>query len=231
MRNLFLALVLANLAFAAWSAWFSPDQRVGRSANEGLPALTLVSEVPEDLRSTGVVAEDATAPSSMQELAIILDGFSKTYAMTGWRLGYGVMPEELAKHVTKLMVNSNSCTATFTQRAALAALQGPQDAVDVMIAEFRRRRDVFIAGLNKIPGISCAMPQGAFYAFPNVMAVSRSSQEVADYLMQEGGVACLAGRDFGAYGEGYLRFSYANSLENLEKALARIADCMARLQG
>jgi aspartate/methionine/tyrosine aminotransferase len=129
------------------------------------------------------------------------------------------------------MVNSNSCTATFTQRAALAALQGPQDAVDVMIAEFRRRRDVFIAGLNKIPGISCAMPQGAFYAFPNVMAVSRSSQEVADYLMQEGGVACLAGQDFGAYGEGYLRFSYANSLENLEKALARIADCMARLQG
>ena len=172
-----------------------------------------------------------TAYDGMQDLAIILDGFSKTYAMTGWRLGYGVMPEELAVHVTRLMTNSNSCTATFTQRAALAALNGSQDPVDAMMAEFKRRRDVFVDGLNAIPGLHCAMPRGAFYAFPNVTEVSRSSQEVADYFLQEGGVACLAGRDFGAYGEGYVRFSYANSLTNLDKALERIAACVAKLRG
>jgi aspartate/methionine/tyrosine aminotransferase len=194
----------------------------------GIPVLT--DEIYARMIYDGAF-HSITAYAGMQDLAIILDGFSKTYAMTGWRLGYGVMPQELAAHVTKLMVNSNSCTATFAQRAGLAALQGPQDEVDAMIAEFRRRRDMFIAGLNGIPGISCTMPQGAFYAFPNVTAVSRSSQEVADYLMQEGGVACLAGRDFGEYGEGYLRFSYANSMENLNKALDRIADCMAQLQG
>jgi aspartate/methionine/tyrosine aminotransferase len=164
----------------------------------------------------------------MQELVIILDGFSKTYAMTGWRLGYGVMPEALATHVTRLMTNSNSCTASFTQRAALAALQGPQDPVDSMMAEFRRRRDVFIEGLNEIPGLRCAMPRGAFYAFPNVSAVSKSSKALADYLLQEGGVASLSGKDFGIYGEGYIRFSYANSLENLRKALDRIATCVEK---
>jgi aspartate aminotransferase len=162
----------------------------------------------------------------MQDLVIILDGFSKTYAMTGWRLGYGVMPEPLAVHVTRLMTNSNSCTASFPQRAAMAALQGPQDPVDDMMVEFRRRRDVFVEGLNAIPGLRCAMPRGAFYAFPNVNAVSTSSQALADYLLQEGGVACLAGKDFGAYGEGYIRFSYANSLDNLRKALERIAACV-----
>ena len=198
------------------------------AVQHGIPVLT--DEIYSRMIYDGAF-HSITAYEGMQDLAIILDGFSKTYAMTGWRLGYGVMPQELAEHVTKLMVNSNSCTATFAQRAGLAALQGPQDEVDAMIAEFRRRRDMFIAGLNDIPGISCAMPQGAFYAFPNVTAVSRSSKEVADYLMQEGGVACLAGQDFGEYGEGYLRFSYANSFDNLNKALERIADCMARLQG
>lgn len=172
-----------------------------------------------------------TAYDGMQDLAIILDGFSKTYAMTGWRLGYGVMPEDVAVQVTRLMTNSNSCTATFTQRAALAALTGPQDPVDAMMAEFKQRRDVFVEGLNAIPGLRCAMPRGAFYAFPNVSEVSGSSQEVADYFLQEGGVACLAGRDFGAYGEGYVRFSYANSLANLNKALERIATCVAKLRG
>ncbi len=171
-----------------------------------------------------------TAYDGIQELAIILDGFSKTYAMTGWRLGYGAMPEDLAAHVTRLMTNSNSCTATFVQRAALAALSGPQDPVDAMMAQFRKRRDTFIAGLNEIPGVRCAMPRGAFYAFPNMTDVSGSSQEVADYLLQEGGVACLAGRDFGVHGEGYVRFSYANSLDNLHKALERIADCVAKLR-
>ena len=165
----------------------------------------------------------------MQDLTIILDGFSKTYAMTGWRLGYGVMPESLATHVTRLMTNSNSCTSSFTQRAALAALHGSQQPVDAMMAEFRTRRDTFIAGLNAIPGVHCAMPGGAFYAFPNVAEVSRSSKEMADFLLQEGGVACLAGADFGTYGEGYIRFSYANSLANLQRALERIADSVRKL--
>lgn len=167
----------------------------------------------------------------MQDLAIILDGFSKTYAMTGWRLGYGVMSEELAKQMTLLAVNSNSCTATFVQRAGVAALQGPQEPVEAMLAEFRRRRDAFVAGLNDIPGLSCAMPRGAFYAFPNISEISGSASEVADFMLNEGGVACLAGSDFGAHGEGYLRFSYANSLDNLNKALERIADCVAQLRG
>lgn len=170
----------------------------------------------------------ATCPG-MQDLTIILDGFSKTYAMTGWRLGYGVMPEDLAVHVTRLMTNSNSCTSSFTQRAALAALTGPQAPVEAMMAEFRRRRDAFVGGLNTIQGVRCAMPGGAFYAFPNVSAISRSSKELADYLLQTGGVASLAGSDFGVHGEGYLRFSYANSLENLSKALERIADCVDKL--
>jgi aspartate/methionine/tyrosine aminotransferase len=170
-----------------------------------------------------------TKYEGMADLSIILDGFSKTYAMTGWRLGYGVMPEFLAEHVTRLMTNSNSCTASFAQRAALAALSGPQGPVDTMMAEFRQRRDVFVDGLNAIPGVHCAMPAGAFYAFPNVSEVSRSSKEMADYLLQEGGVACLAGVDFGTYGEGYVRFSYANSLANLRRALDRIATCVQQL--
>jgi aspartate/methionine/tyrosine aminotransferase len=170
-----------------------------------------------------------TTCDGMQDLGIILDGFSKTYAMTGWRLGYGVMPEELAVHVTRLMTNSNSCTSSFSQRAALAALTGPQEPVDAMMAEFRRRRDIFVEGLNTIPGFRCAMPGGAFYAFPNVSQVSASSKELADYLLQTGGVASLAGVDFGVYGEGYLRFSYANSQANLRKALERIADCVDKL--
>jgi aspartate/methionine/tyrosine aminotransferase len=158
----------------------------------------------------------------MQEKTIILDGFSKTYAMTGWRLGYGVMPEPLVDAVTKLMVNSNSCTASFTQRAGIAALEGPQDAVEAMLAEFRRRRDAFCDGLNGISGFRCARPEGAFYAFPNITGTGMKSCELADALLQKAGVACLSGTDFGAYGEGYLRFSYANSMENLEEALRRI---------
>ena len=124
------------------------------------------------------------------------------------------------------MTNSNSCTASFTQRAALAALQGPQAPVDTMMAEFRRRRDMFVDGLNAIEGLTCAMPRGAFYAFPNATAITQSSQQLADYLLQEGGVAALAGRDFGVHGEGYIRFSYANSIENLGTALERITACV-----
>jgi aspartate aminotransferase len=164
----------------------------------------------------------------MLEKTIILDGFSKTYAMTGWRIGYGVMPTWLVAAVNRLMVNSNSCTASFTQRAALAALTGPQGDVDRMVAEFRRRRDAFCDGLNALPGFRCARPQGAFYAFPNVQQTGFRSDELADRLLEEAGVACLSGTAFGAYGEGYLRFSYANSYENLMEALERIAAFLKR---
>ena len=162
------------------------------------------------------------------EKTIILDGFSKTYAMTGWRMGYGVMPGWLVEAVTKLMVNSNSCTASFTQRAGIAALTGPQDDVDRMVAEFRRRRDAFCAGLNRIPGFRCAIPGGAFYAFPNVEGTGIPSKELADFLLEEVGVAGLDGGAFGEYGKGYIRFSYANSLENLMEAVERILKVSSR---
>jgi aspartate aminotransferase len=162
----------------------------------------------------------------MLDKTIILDGFSKTYAMTGWRLGYGVMPEWLVEAVNKLMVNSNSCTASFTQRAGIAALTGPQDAVTSMVAEFRRRRDAFCDGLNRIPGVHCARPGGAFYAFANVTRTGMDSKTAADFLLNEAGVACLSGAAFGKYGEGYIRFSYANSYENLMEAVKRIESAM-----
>jgi len=163
----------------------------------------------------------------MLDKTIILDGFSKTYSMTGWRLGYGVMPAWIAEAVVKLMVNSNSCTASFTQRAGIAALTGPQDAVTAMVAEFKRRRDVIVKGLNEIPGFRCVVPAGAFYAFPNVSGTGMPSKQLADLLLNEAGVACLNGGAFGQYGEGYLRFSYANSLANIEEALSRIKKASA----
>lgn len=164
----------------------------------------------------------------MQEKTIILDGFSKIYAMTGWRLGYGVMPEWLVDAVNKLMVNSNSCTASFTQRAGLAALTGPQDEPLAMVAEFHRRRDAFIDGLNTLPGFRCAKPAGAFYAFPNIEGTGRTSKQLADELLYEAGVASLNGGSFGSFGNGYLRFSYANSLENLMEAVERIRRHLTR---
>lgn len=158
----------------------------------------------------------------MLEKTIILDGFSKIYSMTGWRLGYGVMPLWLVDAVNKLMVNSNSCTASFTQRAGLAALTGPQDDTVKMVTEFRRRRDAFCARLNTIPGFRCPIPSGAFYAFPNITGTGWKSKPLADALLEHTGVACLSGTSFGKYGEGYLRFSIANSLENLMLAAERI---------
>ncbi|MDX2268099.1 MAG: pyridoxal phosphate-dependent aminotransferase [Bryobacter sp.] len=157
----------------------------------------------------------------MKERTILFDGFSKTYAMTGWRLGYGVMPEWLIAAMNKLLVNSVSCSASMTQRAGIAALTGDQAPVDRMMEEFRRRRDLFIAMLNDIPGVHCRLPSGAFYAFPNITGTGLSSQVLADRLLHEAGVACLPGTAFGEFGEGYLRFSYANSLENLEEAVRR----------
>ena len=158
----------------------------------------------------------------MLEKTIILDGFSKTYAMTGWRMGYGVMPEFLVDAVNKLMVNSNSCTASFTQRAGIAALTGPQDCVTRMVDELHKRRDAICAGLNRIPGFRCEAPGGAFYAYANVTGTGMQSKELADFLLYEAGVACLNGGCFGEYGEGYIRFSYANSLANLMEAVERI---------
>jgi aspartate/methionine/tyrosine aminotransferase len=164
----------------------------------------------------------------MQERTILLDGFSKTYAMTGWRMGYGVMRPDLAAHITRLMTNSNSCTASFTQVAGIEAIRGDQTSVDGMREEFQRRRDVFVAGLNQIKGFSCRMPRGAFYVFPNITATGRKSKPLADALLEQAGVAALSGTAFGAFGEGYLRFSVANSLENLRQALERIGEWTAK---
>jgi aspartate aminotransferase len=160
----------------------------------------------------------------MKERTILLDGFSKTYAMTGWRMGYGVMRPDLATHVSRLMTNSNSCTASFTQVAGVEALNGDQSSVDSMNAEFRRRRDFFFTRINQIKGFSCLKPKGAFYMFPNIKETGWASKKLADALLDDAGVACLSGTAFGAYGEGYLRFSVANSIENIEKALDRVND-------
>ena len=157
----------------------------------------------------------------MKERTILLEGHSKTYAMTGWRLGYGIAPTELADKITQLTINSNSCTATFTQFAGIEALKGPQDFVHEMVAEFRKRRDAIVDGLNAIEGVSCIKPLGAFYVFPNVTQAPLSCQDLSDYLLEDAGVAVLPGTAFGKYGDGYLRLSYANSLENIEEALAR----------
>jgi len=158
----------------------------------------------------------------MQERTILLDGFSKTYAMTGWRMGYGVMRPDLAAQITRLATNSTSCTASFTQIAGIEALRGDQSSVDQMCAEFKRRRDVFVAGLNKIKGFSCRMPKGAFYVFPNITKTGWKSKPLADALLEQAGIAALSGTAFGEFGEGYLRFSVANSLENLQQALDRL---------
>lgn len=194
----------------------------------GKNILVMSDEIYDRVVYEGTPFSIASLPG-MKEQTIILDGFSKTYAMTGWRLGYGVMPVALAERVTQLMVNTNSCTAAFTQMAGLEALTGPQEAVDAMVAEFRRRRDIIVAGLNAIPGISCVMPRGAFYAFPNVRSFGMPSKQLADHLLLEGGVACLGGTAFGEYGEGHLRLSYANSVENIQLALERIETTVRKL--
>jgi aspartate/methionine/tyrosine aminotransferase len=158
----------------------------------------------------------------MKDRCILLDGFSKTYAMTGWRMGYGVMRADFAAHLARLMTNSNSCTASFTQVAGVEALRGPQGSVEKMCAEFKKRRDVMVAGLNKIKGFSCRLPKGAFYVFPNITKTGWPSKRLADSLLDDAGVAALSGTAFGNFGEGYLRFSVANSIENIEKALDRV---------
>jgi len=189
--------------------------------------VVLSDEIYARLLYSGSFASIASEPGfGPEERTIILDGFSKTHAMTGWRLGYGVMPEALADQVAKLQVNSNSCTAAATQHAGLAALHGPQDAVDRMLEEFRARRDLIVSGLNKLPGVECISPQGAFYVFPNVSGTGHPAGELADLLLNEAGVACLSGTAFGRHGEGHLRLSYANSRENISRALDRMHEVL-----
>jgi aspartate aminotransferase len=180
--------------------------------------MVLSDEIYHRLIYEGEHVSIATLPG-MQERTILMDGFSKTYAMTGWRLGYGVMPEDLAQAMALLQVNSTACAADFTQVAAIEALSGPQTAVDDMLAQFRKRREVIVDGLNRLPGVSCLKPRGAFYVFPNIKQTGLSSSELASRLLEEAGVALLAGSDFGEYGDGYLRLSFANSIENIQLAL------------
>jgi len=181
----------------------------------------LSDEIYNRLIFDGEHASLAQFPA-LKERTIILDGFSKAYAMTGWRLGYGVMRPDLAEQVALLVTNSNSCTSSFSQIAAVEALRGDQECVERMREEFRRRRGVIVEGLNAIPGFRCRQPHGAFYAFPNISGTGRDSRSLSNALLADAGVACLSGTAFGEWGEGYLRFSFANSVENIQKALERI---------
>jgi len=207
------AQVLEHVADAAQrhDAWVLSDEIYARMAFDGVPVPSIA------------------ALPGMRERTIICDGFSKTYAMTGWRLGFGIMPEALAERVGLLLTHSIGCTATFTQLAGLEGLIGPQDQVEAVMAEYQRRRDVLVAGLNEIPGVSCRVPQGAFYAFPNVTAFGQTSDWMANYLLEEAGVAVLPGTAFGEAGEGYLRLCFANSMENIEVALERMAGALGGL--
>ncbi|MBI5305774.1 MAG: pyridoxal phosphate-dependent aminotransferase [Chloroflexi bacterium] len=191
--------------------WVLSDEIYARTTYDGLCAPSM-----------------ATLPG-MIERTIICDGFSKTYAMTGWRLGFGIMPVPLAERVELLLTHSVGCTASFTQIAGLEAINGPQDQVDIVVTEYQRRRDTLVAGLNAIPGIRCRKPQGAFYVFPNVSSFGRSSHWLANYLLEEAGVALLSGVAFGAQGEGYLRLCYANSMQNIQSAIQRLGSALAKL--
>jgi aspartate aminotransferase len=191
--------------------------------------VVLADEIYGRLQYSGEPLSIATLPG-MAERTITLDGFSKTFAMTGWRLGYGVIPEWLVPSFSRLVINSVSCTNAFAQAGAIEALTGPQDDADAMRAEFIARRQLMVDGLNAIPGVSCAMPHGAFYTFPNITSFGRTSSEIADHLLYDAGVCGLSGTAFGRYGEGHMRFSYANSRENLERALERVAESLAKLE-
>ena len=195
------------------------------AAKHGVPVLS--DEIYGRILYDGEHRSIAAMPG-MEPLAIVLDGFSKTYAMTGWRLGYGIMPAPMAQVVAKLQTNSTSCTATFSQMAAVEAVKGDQSSVERMVAEFRRRRDVIVDGLRQIRGFSCVRPKGAFYVFPNITGTGFSSRTLADRLLDEAGVACLSGTAFGEFGEGHLRFSYATSMENIQEALRRIKGWIER---
>lgn len=191
-----------------YDCWVMSDEIYARIVYDGLSTLSIA------------------ALPGMKARTIIVDGFSKTYSMTGWRLGFGIMPRELAARVDLLLTHSVGSTAHFTQFAGLEAVTGPQEMVDAMVAEFQRRRDIIVDGLNAIPGFTCRKPQGAFYAFPNIRGTGMSSTDLANLILEEAGVALLPGSSFGQYGEGYLRLSYANSIENIEHGLEKIRAIM-----
>jgi len=193
--------------------------------------IVLSDEVYWAIRYGGGSHASVLSVDGMADRTILLDGWSKTYAMTGWRLGFGVFPPALVEPITRLVINSVSCTSAFSQYAAAAALGGPWTPVEDMVAEFRRRRDVIVSGLNDIPGITCVEPQGAFYVFPNVTGTGLTSSELAGRLLQDAGVAALSGTAFGKYGEGYMRFSYANSVENIQRALDAVRANLAGAPG
>ena len=184
--------------------------------------IVMADEIYKDMYYGDQEHVSITKFPGMRERTVILDGFSKSYAMTGWRLGYGVFPDFLVEPVVRLMTNSVSCTSVFSQMAAIAALEGPQDSVGMMMEEFTKRRDLVVAGLNSLPGITCPEPKGAFYAFPNIKGTGLSSKEFAEKAMYEAGVALLAGTAFGSFGDGYVRISFANSQENLREAIQRL---------
>lgn len=188
----------------------------------------LSDEVYSQMPYEGKHLSIASLPN-MKDKTILMDGFSKTYAMTGWRMGYAAMRKDLAQKITQLMINSNSCTCAFTQMAGIEALRGPQAESRRMVEEFRKRREVIVSGLNKIKGVTCKKPHGAFYVFPNVKSYKMESKKLADYILQKAGVAVLSGTAFGAYGEGYLRLSFANSVENIEKAMKRMSETLKEL--
>jgi aspartate aminotransferase len=189
----------------------------------------LSDEVYEYMSYGGKPFSIASLPG-MLDRTILMNGFSKTYAMTGWRAGYAVVPQPLVDPMVGLIVNSVSCIATFIQHACIEALVGPQESIGSMVAEFEKRREIMVQGLNSIPGVSCLYPKGAFYAFPNIKNLGKSSEYIADYLLNKAGVACLSGTDFGKFGEGYLRLSYANSQENLREAIRRMKKSLAELK-
>ena len=188
--------------------------------------LVLSDEVYSRCLYDGLEHVSVASFPEMKSRTIILDGFSKTFAMTGWRLGFGVMPKQIAEAVERIQINSNSCTASFSQMAGIEALKGPQSQVRGMVKEFQRRRDVIVDGLSQLPGFRCHKPHGAFYVFPNVESTGKDSRTLSDYLLREAGVACLSGTSFGKFGEGYIRFSYATSVENIQKALDRIESAL-----
>ena len=196
------------------------------SAAKANDCWVLSDEIYSRMVYDGIQAHSIAALPGMFERSVIIDGFSKSYAMHGWRLGYGIMPIGLAEKIELLLTHSMGCPAHFTQIAALEALKGDQAQVEAYVAEYRRRRDVLVEGLNQIPGLSCQTPQGAFYTFPNITALGKSSDELAGMILEQAGVAVLPGTAFGRNGEGYLRLSYANSMENIEKALERMTEVL-----
>ncbi len=223
-------LVILNSPANPTGGVMSPQtmERVLQALAKFPDAMLLSDEIYSRIVYEGQHLSPLSAPD-MKKRTILLDGFSKTWAMTGWRLGYGVGPKWLIDAIAKLSTNDHSCVSSFSQIAAIAALNGPQDCVTAMVQEFKKRRDVIVQGLNSLPGITCKTPKAAFYVFPNIKGTGLTSKALADALLSEAGVACLPGTSFGALGEGYLRFSYANSVANIEKAIAAMRTALPKL--